>query len=321
MEALQEFSFIIIRALQSLSPGLDGLMKFFSFLGSVEFYLLLVPLIYWTMNSSLGMRLLLVLVSTDFLGMAFKQLFHQPRPYWLGEVKGLATETSYGIPSTHSSDSLAVWGYLAFQLKRNWLSILGGSLVFFIALSRLYLGVHFLHDVLFGWLIGGIVIYTFLKSEARVGAWWQAQGLGVQILLGFAISAAMILVGLLVLVSIAGSPDPEQWASFSREARSPTYYFTLAGAFFGAVTGYALMRRFARFQTAGSVGQRVGRYLLGMAGVLAFYLGLDLAFAMLAADETLLGYLLRYIRYGTATLWLTFLAPWIFLKLKLAKPG
>ena len=320
MDALQEFSFIIIRVLQTLSPGLDGVMKFFSFLGRVEFYLLLVPLIYWTINSSLGMRLLLVLVGTDFLGMAFKQLFHQPRPYWLGEVKGLATETSYGIPSTHSSDSLAVWGYLAFQLKRNWLSILGGLLVFFIALSRLYLGVHFLHDVLFGWLIGGIMIYVFLKSEARVGAWWRAQGLGVQILLGFAISAAMVLVGLLVLVSIAGTPDPEEWAGFSTQARTPTHYFTLAGGFFGAVSGYALMRKFARFQTAGSVGQRIGRYLLGMAGVLAFYIGLDLTFAIVAADETLLGYLLRYIRYGTATLWLTFLAPWIFLKLKLAKP-
>jgi hypothetical protein len=142
----------------------------------------------------------------------------------------------------------------------------------------------------------------------------------VQILLGFAISAAMILVGLLVLVSIAGTPDPEQWANFSREARNPIHYFTLAGAFFGVVTGYALMWRFARFQTAGSAGQRIGRYLLGMAGVLAFYIGLDQAFAMLAADETLLGYLLRYIRYSTATLWITFLAPWVFLKLRLAKP-
>ena len=321
MDALQQLSFIIIRALQTLSPGLDGVMNFISALGRVEFYLLLIPVIYWTMDASLGMRALLVVISTNFLGMAFKLVFHQPRPYWLGEVKGLDTETSYGIPSTHATVSLAFWGYLAFRVKKNWLSILAGCLVFLISLSRLYLGVHFLHDVLFGWLIAGIVIYAFLKSEARVGAWWGRQSLGMQITLGFAISVVMILVGLLILAAIAGIPDPPEWADFSREARTPTYFFSMSGGLFGAVTGYALMRKFARFTATGSIGQRIGRYLLGMAGVLAFYLGLDLAFAMVAADESLLGYVLRYLRYGTATLWITFVAPWVFLKLKLAKPN
>lgn len=321
MDALQQLSFIIIRALQTLSPELDGIMKFFSFLGSVEFYLFLIPLIYWSINTSLGMRVLLVLISTDFLGNVFKHLFHQPRPYWLGGVKGMFTETSYGLPSTHSSDSFAVWVYLAVKVKKNWLSILSGLLIFFIALSRLYLGAHFLHDILFGWLIGGIVIFAFLKSETKVSAWWGAQSLGMQVLIGFAISMVMILIGLLILASIADTPDPEEWASFSTEARSPSHYFTLAGILFGAVSGYALMQKFARFDATGSPGQRVGRYLLGMAGMLAFYLGLDQVFAMVAPDESLLGYLLRYIRYGTASLWLIFLAPWVFLKLKLAKPG
>jgi hypothetical protein len=43
-------------------------------------------------------------------------------------------------------------------------------------------------------------------------------------------------------------------------------------------------------------------------------------FGMLAPDESGLGYLLRYIRYGTVSLWVTFGAPWVFIKARLAEP-
>jgi hypothetical protein len=64
---------------------------------------------------------------------------------------------------------------------------------------------------------------------------------------------------------------------------------------------------------------RMVRYALGLVGVFAFYLGLDVLFALIAADDSVLGLILRYVRYGTVTFWAIFLAPWLFLKLKLAK--
>jgi hypothetical protein len=50
------------------------------------------------------------------------------------------------------------------------------------------------------------------------------------------------------------------------------------------------------------------------------YEGLDVAFSAIAADKTILGYTLRYVRYTLATLWVTFAAPWVFLKASLAEP-
>jgi hypothetical protein len=44
-------------------------------------------------------------------------------------------------------------------------------------------------------------------------------------------------------------------------------------------------------------------------------------FGLVAADESALGLALRYIRYGTVTLWAMFGAPWVFLKLRLAEPA
>ncbi|MBI3636767.1 MAG: hypothetical protein HY216_11265, partial [Candidatus Rokubacteria bacterium] len=101
METLQNFGLPLILALQTLSPTLDGFMHLFTFLGRIEFYLLVLPFLYWTVDRRLGLRLLLILLLADLLGSLGKLLLHQPRPYWLGTVQALTTETSYGIPSSH----------------------------------------------------------------------------------------------------------------------------------------------------------------------------------------------------------------------------
>ncbi|MGW8226606.1 MAG: hypothetical protein ACWGOY_12770, partial [Anaerolineales bacterium] len=148
----------------------------------------------------------------------------------------------------------------------------------------------------------------------------KKQAVGGLIGIGFLVSLLMLLVGWLIGLLIAASPDPAEWAQYASLARDNSHYFTLAGSFFGMVAGYTLMKQYAAFGTKGSWPKRIGRYLLGMVGVLVLYLGLDVLFGMLAADETALGLGLRYIRYGAVTFWAMFGAPWVFLKLHLAEP-
>ena len=103
-----------------MSPGLDGFMEAVTFLGTIEFYILFIPLLYWCVDQKLGLRVLFILILTAFPASSFKQLLHEPRPYWLGGVKALADEASYGIPSSHASNTLAVWGLIASTLKKSW---------------------------------------------------------------------------------------------------------------------------------------------------------------------------------------------------------
>jgi len=320
MDALQQLSISLIQALQTLSPSLDGVMNFFSFFGRVEFYLVIAPFIYWALDKRLGIRALLILITIDVVSASFKLLFHQPRPYWVGGVRGLAEEASYGIPSSHASDSLAVGGYLAYRAKKTWFWVVMGIILFFIGLSRLYLGVHFLHDVLFGWLLGGVILWIAAKRSEQIAAWARSKTLSAQIAIGFVVSGIVIVLGIMIRSIISGTPDPASWSSYSTDARSISHSFTLAGALFGSITGYALMRSQANFQHAENWGNRALSYVLGIIGLLLIYFGLDIAFGMIAADETIAGYALRYIRYALATFWVTFGAPWIFLKLKLAQP-
>ena len=319
METLQQISINLIQALQTLSPSLNGVMNFFTFLGRAEFFLIIAPFIYWTLDKRLGIRVLLVVLFTDVITSSFKLLFHQPRPNWIGGVKELSHESSYGIPSGHASDSLVTGGYLAYRVQKNWFKVLIGIVIFFIGLSRLYLGVHFLHDVLFGWLIGAAVLWVAIKQSNQIAAWIKSKSLSAQIGIGFAISIMIILLGTLIRSMIAGTPDPASWSRFATEARSITNFFTLAGALFGAITGYALMRQKARFRPAENWGKRILSYMIGIVVLVLIYLGLDIAFSKIASDESNLGYILRYTRYTVATFWVTFGAPWVFIKTKLAE--
>ena len=320
MEAIQQLSISLIQALQTLSPSFDGVMNFFSFLGEIEFYLFIIPFIYWVIDRRLGIQALLILITIDLVSTSFKLLFHQPRPYWIGGVKELSEEATYGIPSSHASDSLAVGGYLAYRSKQTWFRLAMIIVIFFIGLSRLYLGVHFVHDVLFGWLIGAVVLWVAALRSNRIARLVRSKTLSAQIAIGFVVSGIVIVLGILIRSIISGTLDPASWSSFSIDSRSITHTFTLAGALFGAITGYALMRSQANFRPVDDWGKRGSSYVLGVIGLLLIYFGLDIAFAMIAADETIAGYALRYVRYALTTFWVTFGAPWIFLQLKLAQP-
>lgn len=318
MDALQQLSISLIQALQTLSPSFDGVMNFFSFLGRIEFYLFIIPFIYWVIDKRLGIRALLILIAVDLVSASFKLLFHQPRPYWIGGVRGLAEEASYGIPSSHASDSLAVGGYLAYRSKQTWFRLVIIIILFFIGLSRLYLGVHFLHDVLFGWLIGAVVLWIAAIRSEQIKTWARSKTLSAQIAIGFVVSGAVIVLGISIRSIISEAVDPAAWSSYSIDARSISHSFTLAGALFGSITGYALMRSQADFRPAENWVKRGISYILGVIGLILIYFGLDIVFSVIAADETIAGYALRYIRYALVTFWVTFGAPWIFLKLKLA---
>ncbi|HZU86175.1 MAG TPA: phosphatase PAP2 family protein, partial [Anaerolineaceae bacterium] len=155
-----------IAALQTLGAWLVPILIAFTTLGYEEFYLLVVPFTYWCMDSGLGMRLGAMLMFSQATNSLFKLVFHAPRPYWINsDVTAYSAETSFGAPSGHAQISLSMWGAAAAWFRRRWVTILCAVIIFMIGFSRIYLGVHFISDVLIGWIIGGLLLFAVLRWE------------------------------------------------------------------------------------------------------------------------------------------------------------
>jgi membrane-associated phospholipid phosphatase len=70
----------------------------------------------------------------------------------------------YGFPSGHTSLAVGFWGSLFFFFKQKWLRVTAVVFLVAIPFSRMYLGRHFLVDVLGGYLLGAVVLLFFYKD-------------------------------------------------------------------------------------------------------------------------------------------------------------
>ena len=71
--------------------------------------------------------------------------------------------------------------------------------MFLIGISRLFLGVHFPHDVFLGWFLGFILLISLIKTEPVVIRWFIKYSFTKQSLILFLISIFMILIGYLII--------------------------------------------------------------------------------------------------------------------------
>ena len=159
------------------TPSLDNAVQAFTLLGSP---FAMTVYAFLGLSMLLRRRQWLLLLSWDvlFLGMGaltqtIKPLIHRARP--AGAEQFLFT-MSFGFPSTHALCAIAAFGMIAFAVTETiaierepravlWLFTV--MLVIAIGTSRLYLGVHYLSDVLAGFLIGGVWLAVCLFAYRR----------------------------------------------------------------------------------------------------------------------------------------------------------
>lgn len=143
--------------------------------GGAFWIVLTVLLLLFKRTRRAGMICALALV-LDLLAvnMLIKPLAARPRPYQVLEQITVLTNlpSDYSFPSGHSAASFAcAWALLRSGRKQwgAWALVIAGL----IALSRLYVGVHYPTDVLGGVLIGILVaeaaVRIFSAAKKRAG--------------------------------------------------------------------------------------------------------------------------------------------------------
>jgi len=116
----------------------------------------------WKRRWTLAIWVVGVTIAENVLAPLAKQLLHRPRPDWLHPI---AVEMSLSYPSGHAAAAgtftTAVILLVLATMRPGWLRrlVLGGALVvdLVISVDRLFLGVHYLSDVIAGNLLGAVI--------------------------------------------------------------------------------------------------------------------------------------------------------------------
>lgn len=260
------------------SDTVDAVFRLFTFLGYEEFYLLLIPVIFWCLDKRVGVRLATILLLSGYLNFVFKNMLGWPRPP-ADQVRQVTHEESFGMPSGHAQNAVVVFGYLSSVGAYGW--GIAALIAVMIGVSRVFLGTHFPQDVIGGWIMGLVILgfaLTFLEK-------WNANRLSPNAVW------AVTLGGPIALAIAHTTSNTVQ----------------TMGALWGLGAGYLLQQQLVRFNPHTTWRRQIAKIAVGV----AVLFGLSIGLKALLPD----GNAFRFLRYGIIGVWATFLTPWLFVRL------
>ena len=150
---------IILWIQENLRGALDGLWLFITHLGDdgILWIILGLVLLFWKKTRPIGFTMLISLLF-DYLiiNVTLKDLIARPRPFVVNEaITPLITDVSpyRSFPSGHSGGSFAAM-FALYKWVPKKVGIPALILAALVALSRLYVGVHYPTDIIAGCIIG-----------------------------------------------------------------------------------------------------------------------------------------------------------------------
>ena len=280
------------------TPFLDVLVGMITRFGEQGVAIVLFCVIFWCLNKRVayGMGIAFFLSGLTVQGM--KICFRIERPWVIdptfNPVPGaLEYATGYSFPSGHTQTAAAVFGSLGVYIRQAPIKVACFLIVFLVAYSRLYLGVHTLPDVAVSILITFLLILLAVKIAVDpVNK--KREGLT---------ALAMVLYAAIWMV--VGS------VMFSRGIIEQTYLSDCLKAA-GATIGYAIGMYIERIYISFSIRSKnilinIIKCIVGFIGVLLIMQGLKLIIGT--------GLVVDTIRYFFLLMWITAIYPMIIKRL------
>jgi membrane-associated phospholipid phosphatase len=284
-----EWQLDILRFIQQFKhPVLDVLFQAITMSAEELFFIVAAAWLLWCHNKQLGYRLGFALLTSAAFNPFLKNLIRFERPIGLEGIvsERVHTATGYSFPSGHTQGGTAFWTGIISWYKKPAMTILGISAIFLVALSRMYLGVHWLTDVLGGilfgvlWVLGCNALFDYSR---RIKKLW--------------------LPGLLFAPLALG-------LFFFNRHNDDTALTVAFAAALGFFLGYLFEQAKLQFIVNNRWPVQLLKIVIGLVVVILIKEGLKLVLP--------LPLLIRdFIRYCLIGFWISGGAPWLFQRLKL----
>ena len=160
-------TFIYKLVTSNMNDYLTSFYKFITFFGSTKFMIslciILLVIFILVKKKWYGINIVIGLISSTIVNNVVKVLISRERP----DVLKLVNESTYSFPSGHTMASVMMYGIIIYYIYRSklnkylkWLLIsIFGLLILLIMISRIYLGAHYVTDV-----VGGLLLSLFLLN-------------------------------------------------------------------------------------------------------------------------------------------------------------
>ena len=266
----------IVMFLQDFRNGFfDFFFSFISFLGEEYVYIFFFGIIYYTYDKKMGEFLAITLGISATVNTIIKNIVGAPRPFekYPDLVENLRPNTAGGnsFPSGHTQNfSTVLFGISFYQHKRLFF-YLSTVLVLLMMLSRMYLGVHFLEDVLVATLLGSTIAYFLYKLFNKYYAYPVTL---------HRIYWSIILLLLPFLVFIEGAD-----------------FFKSYGLLIGFVLGIIIEKKHINFSVNVSTIKKVLRVFFGLVIMIGIQQGFKLIFGIFTEDGSNLMNIFDMFRY------------------------
>lgn len=284
----------ITDVLRNVLPGLGDFFFLVSQFGGEIFYIAFLLVVYWAYNKREAILATYILVASVLLGYWLKIVIANDRPP-ASNWHPSADPPNYSTPSAHAQNSATLYGWFTARIKTWWMALIAVILTGLIGISRVYIGVHYLGDVLFGWGLGIVVVllFVYLEKPAReyLSRYNTEHLLLILMVFGFVLS---------LISSILPPPPNDNFGAYG-------------GLTIGLALGLILERRFVDFSIDPHEGQK---WRLGLRVVigLIFVIGVIGVLGLFLPTEVLW---LRTIRYSLIAITGIFVWPLIFKKANL----
>lgn len=277
------FEIEIILWLQSFRNGfLDALFEFITMFGEELIIIGLLGVLYWCYDKKVGEQIGITVFISLVLNALIKTIVQRNRPYVVdSRIEAIRPETAggYSFPSGHTQGAASTFGSIAIWLKKRWITITSIIIIILVAISRMYLGVHYLSDVIIGGILGIGISWGGYKIFKRNQPNTKLYKYIIYAALSFG-----IFMYLITLFTITSTSTMNNAKNLYDKLEST---LKMLGTISGFVLGISYEKKHVNFTQHRILWKNIIRFILGVAIVMIVRIGLKEIFKLIINPDNL----------------------------------